>query len=361
MSRQIKPNGFVVESLRILVVIFGAALGLQIARAVSDDADTMVLGFLTAPMIGVIVGAGLGYSLGGGLARYLVRALDRSDRALEGITPEELVSGSVGALVASALVALISWPVFLLVSPLLALSIFAFLVVLGGAFGFTVAQRRREAVLASIGSRTSMKSSSRPRHQARLLDSSVAIDGRIVDVARAGFALGRVVMCQPVLDELQQLADTSEETRRNKGRRGLETLDVLRRTPGIEISVIPDEAPEVPDVDGKLVQLALKHNYALLTMDTGLAKVAAISGVEVQNLHALSIALRPPVTVGESLSLHLIRPGKEADQGVGYLDDGTMVVVEESEQHVGSDVEVEIMSVLMTSNGRMAFARRRSA
>ncbi len=360
MSRQIKPNGFVVESLRILVVIFGAALGLQIARAVSDDADTMVLGFLTAPMIGVIVGAGLGYSLGGGLARYLVRALDRSDRALEGITPEELVSGSVGALVASALVALISWPVFLLVSPLLALSIFAFLVVLGGAFGFTVAQRRREAVLASIGSRTSMKSSSRPRHQARLLDSSVAIDGRIVDVARAGFALGRVVMCQPVLDELQQLADTSEETRRNKGRRGLETLDVLRRTPGIEISVIPDEAPEVPDVDGKLVQLALKHNYALLTMDTGLAKVAAISGVEVQNLHALSIALRPPVTVGESLSLHLIRPGKEADQGVGYLDDGTMVVVEESEQHVGSDVEVEIMSVLMTSNGRMAFARRRS-
>ncbi len=361
MSRQIKPNGFVVESLRILVVIFGAALGLQIARAVSDDADTMVLGFLTAPMIGVIVGAGLGYSLGGGLARYLVRALDRSDRALEGITPEELVSGSVGALVASALVALISWPVFLLVSPLLALSIFAFLVVLGGAFGFTVAQRRREAVLASIGSRTSMKSSSRPRHQARLLDSSVAIDGRIVDVARAGFALGRVVMCQPVLDELQQLADTSEETRRNKGRRGLETLDVLRRTPGIEISVIPDEAPEVPDVDGKLVQLALKHDYALLTMDTGLAKVAAISGVEVQNLHALSIALRPPVTVGESLSLHLIRPGKEADQGVGYLDDGTMVVVEESEQHVGSDVEVEIMSVLMTSNGRMAFARRRSA
>ncbi len=350
-----------VESLRILVVIFGAALGLQIARAVSDDADTMVLGFLTAPMIGVIVGAGLGYSLGGGLARYLVRALDRSDRALEGITPEELVSGSVGALVASALVALISWPVFLLVSPLLALSIFAFLVVLGGAFGFTVAQRRREAVLASIGSRTSMKSSRRPRHQARLLDSSVAIDGRIVDVARAGFALGRVVMCQPVLDELQQLADTSEETRRNKGRRGLETLDVLRRTPGIEISVIPDEAPEVPDVDGKLVQLALKHNYALLTMDTGLAKVAAISGVEVQNLHALSIALRPPVTVGESLSLHLIRPGKEADQGVGYLDDGTMVVVEESEQHVGSDVEVEIMSVLMTSNGRMAFARRRSA
>ncbi|MAT60580.1 MAG: hypothetical protein CMH41_02805 [Micrococcales bacterium] len=360
MSRQIKPNGFVVESLRILVVIFGAALGLQIARAVTDDADAMILGFLTAPMIGVIVGAGLGYSLGGGLARYLVRALDRSDRALEGITPEELVSGSVGALVASALVALISWPVFLLVSPLIALSIFAFLVVLGGAFGFTVAQRRREAVLASIGSRTSMKSSSRPRHQTRLLDSSVAIDGRIVEVARAGFALGRVVMCQPVLDELQQLADTSEETRRNKGRRGLETLDVLRRTPGIEISVIPDEAPEVPDVDGKLVQLALKHNYALLTMDTGLAKVAAISGVEVQNLHALSIALRPPVTVGESLSLHLIRPGKEADQGVGYLDDGTMVVVEQSEQHVGSDVEVEIMSVLMTSNGRMAFARRRS-
>lgn len=360
MSRQIKSNGFVVEALRILVVIFGAALGLQIARALSDDSDGMVLGFLTAPMIGVIVGAGLGYSLGGALARYLVKALDRSDRALEGITPEELVSGSVGALIASALVALITWPVFLVVSPLIALSIFVFLVVLGGAFGFTVAQRRREAVLAAIGSKTGVKSSRRSRNPSRLLDSSVAIDGRIVEVARAGFALGRVVVCQPVLDELQQLADTSDETRRSKGRRGLETLDVLRRTPGIEITVIPDEVPEINDVDGKLVQLAIKHSYALLTMDTGLAKVAAVSGVEVQNLHALSIALRPPVTVGESLSLHLIRPGKESGQGVGYLDDGTMVVVEESEKHVGSDVEVEITSVLMTSNGRMAFARRRS-
>jgi uncharacterized protein YacL len=136
---------------------------------------------------------------------------------------------------------------------------------------------------------------------------------------------------------------------------------VLRRTAGIELQVIPDEVPEVTDIDAKLVQLALRNDYALLTTDTGLARVAQVSGVQVQNLHALSIALRPPVTVGDTMPVRLIREGKEAGQGVGYLDDGTMVVVEDSHAKIGGDVKVEVTSVLMTSNGRMAFARLRSS
>jgi uncharacterized protein YacL len=361
VSPAIRANGFVAEVLRVLVVIFGAALGLQTARAIAPDSDQQVLGLLTPPMIGVVVGAGLGFSLGGILTRFLVRALDRSDRALEGITPEEFVAGAIGAVVGAVLAAIVSWPVFLVTSPLIALSIFAFLVILAAAFGFTVAQRRREAVLDAAGRRAGVSRPTRAANPTRLLDTSVAIDGRIVDVAKAGFALGRIVVCQPVLDELQQLADSSDDTRRARGRRGLETLEELRRMPGVEVGVIPDEAPDVPEVDAKLVQIALGHGYALLTQDTGLAKVAAISGVQVQNLHALSLALRPPVSIGDSLNLRLIREGKEAGQGVGYLDDGTMVVVDRASRRLGEDVSVEVTSVLMTSNGRMAFGRLRAA
>ena len=361
MSSAVKNNGFISEVLRLLVVIFCGAIGFQIGTSIVDDPDAEVLGIFTAPVLGLIVGAGLGYSLGGALTRYLIKALDRGDRALEGITPEELVAGTIGAIIGSVLAAIVVWPIFLVTEPIIGLAVFAFLVVLAAAFGFTVGQRRREAVLSVAAGKTGVRTDGRQTNPIRLLDTSIAIDARIIDVTKAGFGLGRIVVCQPVLDELQQLADTSEETRRAKGRRGLDTLEALRRTPGVDLQVIADEFPEVTDTDGKLVQIALHHNYALLTTDTGLARVAQVSGVQVQNLHALSVALRPPVTVGETLPVHLIREGKEVGQGVGYLNDGTMVVVEDSHTKIGADVNVEVTSVLMTSNGRMAFARLRSA
>lgn len=348
-------SALVVETLRVLVVIFGAAVGMQVAQSITTTSQP-VLGVLTAPMVGVIVGAGLGYSLGGVISRRLVGALDRGEQALGGVTPEELVSGSIGALVAAALVALVTWPVFLITTPLIALSIFAFAVILAGAFGFTVAQRRRSAVLA-VASRAGVTTGSGPV-KGSLIDSSVAIDGRVIEVARAGFLTGPVFVSQPVLDELQGLADTSDERRRTKGRRGLATLDELRHLAGTSVTVLDDEVPEVADVDAKLVAIARRRGLALLTTDTALAKVAAISGVPVQNLHALSVALRPPIAVGDSTDVSLVREGKEFDQAVGFLDDGTMVVVESASSAIGSTVTVEVTSVLTTSNGRMAFARR---
>ncbi len=355
-----RPNSIVAEVLRVLVVIFGAAVGLQISESLTTDPGAPVLGLLTAPMIGVIVGAGLGYSLGGVFARRLVGALNRGEQALGGITPEELVSGSIGALFGAVLVALVVWPVFLITTPLIALSVFAFAVILAGAFGFTVAQRRRSAVMETIGSRAGVAIGTKAA-KGSLIDSSVAIDARVLDVAKAGFLSGPLVVCQPVLDELQQLADSSDSRRRDKGRRGLNTLDELRQLPGLSIMVIDDEAAEAVEVDSKLVAIARARSLALLTTDSALAKVAGISGVRVQNLHALSIALRPPIAVGDVTTVGLIREGKEAGQAVGYLDDGTMVVVDQGSHSIGSDLTVEVTSVLTTSNGRMAFAKRQGA
>lgn len=351
-----RSDTVVAEILRVLIVVFGAAVGLQIAQTLTTTPDAPVLGVLTAPMLGVIVGAGLGYSLGGVLARQIVGALDRGEQALGGITPEEVVSGSIGALLAAALAALLFWPVFLLTAPLIAVSIFAFAVVVAAAFGFTVARRRRSAVMETIGSRAGVTAGAR-RTQGSLIDSSVAIDGRILDVVPTGFLPGPIVVCQPVLDELQLLADSSDDRRRDKGRRGLATLDELRRIPSLAVMVIDDEAADVSDVDAKLVSIARSRSLALLTTDSALAKVASISGVSVQNLHTLSVALRPPIVVGDVTAVNLIRAGKEAGQAVGYLTDGTMVVVDHGVAHIGSEVPVEVTSVLTTSNGRMAFAR----
>lgn len=359
MGRLKQPPSRVVEVLRILSVILGAAIGLQIARSLTHGSDAPVLGWLNGPTLGVVIGAGFGYSLGGVVARYAVSSINRGEHALEGVTPEELVAGSIGAVLVGLPIAALTWPIFLLAPPLIAACLFGFAVILASAFGFTVARSRREAVLGALGARAGV--SARPRHavNARLIDTSVAIDGRIVDVVATGFGLGRIVVCQPVLDELQNLADSSNPQRRNKGRRGLETLDVLRRTSGVSVTVIPDEAPDVAEVDAKLVRIALARSLALLTLDTGLAKAASVSGVTVQNLHALSLALRPPVLVGDSLGVQLVREGKEAGQAVAYLDDGTMVVVERARDRIGGDVQVEVTSVLVTSNGRMVFARRR--
>jgi uncharacterized protein YacL len=190
-----------------------------------------------------------------------------------------------------------------------------------------------------------------------VIDSSVAIDGRIIDVVRAGFLHGRMVVASGVLGELQALADASDPLRRQRGRRGLEVLQALQREPVIDTEIADDEHPEIPEVDAKLVRLCLDKDYALLTLDTNLAKAAALAGVRVLNLHALSLALRPPVVTGEDITVQLIKAGREPGQAVGYLDDGTMVVVEGARRLVGRDIEVRITSVVTTANGRLVFAQ----
>jgi uncharacterized protein YacL len=195
----------------------------------------------------------------------------------------------------------------------------------------------------------------------RVLDSSVAIDGRILDVVRAGFLDGTFLIATPMLEELQGLADAGDDLRRARGRRGLEVLERLRAEPSVDVVVLDETVPDVPEVDAKLVRLAQTHQAALLTLDTNLAKVAALSGVRVQNLHALTLALRPPVVAGDDISVLLLKAGREPRQAVGYLDDGTMVVVEDAEDRIGGEAHVQVTSVLTTANGRMVFGRPSAA
>src|SRR3954463_5219109 len=194
-----------------------------------------------------------------------------------------------------------------------------------------------------FGARAGLKPKATPTSALpRIIDTSVAIDGRLLDVVRAGFLHGRMLVPSPVLGELQGLADSADERRRERGRRGLELLETLRREPAVDLDVLTDEVPDVPDVDGKLIRLCVDRDAALLTLDTNLARVASLAGIRVLNLHALALALRPPVSAGDDVSVLLLKPGKESGQAVGYLDDGTMVVTEHARHLVGRDVTVRV-------------------
>jgi uncharacterized protein YacL len=355
-SRQRPPSGLI-EILRLLTILFFAGLGYETSRFFSDRGHSNVLGPFNGLAVAIIVGSGIGFVVGGVFGRTVAASADRTEAALREVSADTLLAGALGLVCGVLTGGGIAWPLFFVPDPLIAIPLFGTVVAVLGYLGFRIGASKRDGVLAIFGGRTGVA----PRDVAtaalpRVIDSSVAIDGRIVDVVRAGFLHGRMVVAQPVLAELQGLADAADPQRRQRGRRGLEVLQALQREPVIDTEVADDTHPEIPEVDAKLVRLCLDSGYALLTLDTNLAKAAALAGVRVLNLHALSLALRPPVVTGEDISVQLIKAGREQGQAVGYLDDGTMVVVEGARRLVGRDVEVRVTSVVVTSNGRLVFA-----
>jgi uncharacterized protein YacL len=191
----------------------------------------------------------------------------------------------------------------------------------------------------------------------KVLDTSVIIDGRIADVCQAGFLEGTLLVPQYVLRELQQIADSSDPLKRNRGRRGLDVLQRLQRLPGVRTELHDLDFPHIREVDARLIETARAVGGVIVTNDYNLNKVAELHGVRVLNINELAGALRPVVLPGEMLHVHVLREGKEAGQGVAYLDDGTMVVVEQGRRHIGQTVNITVNTVLQTAAGRMIFAR----
>jgi uncharacterized protein YacL len=197
------------------------------------------------------------------------------------------------------------------------------------------------------------------RDEARrlLLDTSTIIDGRIADIARTGFVGGILVVPKFVLDEIQHIADSPDAMRRNRGRRALEVLYTLQKDSTCPVEISDLDAESAVGVDSKLVKLAQTHGYSIITNDYNLNHVAQLQGIEVLNVNLLANAVRQQILQGEEINITLIQEGKEPAQGVGYLDDGTMVVVENGRPFIGQKVEVTVTKVLQTAAGRMIFAR----
>jgi len=191
----------------------------------------------------------------------------------------------------------------------------------------------------------------------KILDTSVIIDGRITDLCDTGFIEGTLVIPQFVLKELQFVADSADSLKRQRGRRGLDVLNHIQKSSQISVVIWEMDFPEIRDVDSKLIELARQLDAKIVTNDVNLNKVAKLRGLSVLNINELANALRPVVLPGESMRIFILKEGKEKDQGVGYLDDGTMVVVDNSRRMIGQNVDITVTSVLQTTVGKMIFGR----
>ena len=191
----------------------------------------------------------------------------------------------------------------------------------------------------------------------KILDTSVIIDGRIFDICETGFVEGPLVIPNFVLDELRHISDSSDSLKRNRGRRGLDILNKIQKELSIETQIVEDDFPKIAEVDAKLLKLAQKIDGKVITNDYNLNKVAEFQGVPVLNINELSNAIKPVVLPGEEMTIDIVKDGKESSQGVAYLDDGTMIVVEGGRKYIGQTTDVIVTSVLQTAAGRMIFAK----
>ncbi len=327
----------------VLGFVGGFALGYAMVRSVNAEppASTAIIG-LTAVEGLIFAHLGMPYVLGGW--RNINLRLTTTPLA-------DLVAGVFGAIVGLVLAVLIGS--FVHDFPFgVALS-----AVLAALLGFTGAQvgmtRRQELISVISGQRDEADDG---RIKAVLLDTSVIIDGRILDLIRTGFFDAPLVVPRSVLKELQYVADASDARRRSRGRRGLEVLQHLQEEPKAVLRFHDDDTSGELEIDARLVRLAKQTGYAVMTNDYNLNRVARLEGVTVLNLNELTNAMKPIAIPGEDLTVTVVKEGKEAGQGVAYLDDGTMVVIENGRRHLNATIPVTVTSILQTAAGRMIFA-----
>jgi uncharacterized protein YacL len=294
------------------------------------------------------LGLVVGFGLGSGIIYGEIRLEKHSGRAiLAGVLG--LILGLVVALLVGMVVVRIPK---IAANPRYQLYIMVFMALILGYLGTVVGMRKRGDL--RLASRTHGEGAI-----PKILDTSIIIDGRIADICESHFIEGKIIIPKFVLDELQQIADSADALKRNRGRRGLEILRRMQLRKDLEVVIDEHKPGDVEDVDAGLVKLARLRGAKIMTNDFNLNKVAELHGIKVLNVNELANALKPVVLPSEEITVRITKRGKEADQGVGYLDDGTMVVVEGGSGLVNRTVDVIITSVLQTSVGRMIFSRLR--
>ncbi len=333
--------------VRIVGLLLGVVAGLEYSLFILSETKLVAAAAVEVPLLCIFAGAIFGYF---GLEYITLKPYFWIEDKLRFTPLPDLLSALAGLAVGLVLAALVGY--FLRNLPFgLNVVVGAALALLFGYLGVKLGLERRDEVFAML------RGWPVARVTPTIIDTSAVIDGRLVDIARAGFIRGRVVAPHFMLAELQAVADSSDSIRRQRGRRGLEIVEELKAMPGIDLEVTDHDYPDVPAVDHKLIRLAKEINGAILTTDYNLNRVAQLEGVPIQNINDLSNALKPVVVPGEEMVVTLIKEGKEHNQGVGYLADGTMVVVEGGRRLLGQTSAVTVTSLIQTAAGRMIFAK----
>ncbi|RJX25040.1 MAG: PIN/TRAM domain-containing protein [Dethiobacter sp.] len=286
---------------------------------------------------------------------YISKFAFWTDSKMKSIPTQDIVLGVAGLIIALIIGVLLNFPLSRIpwVGPYLSLVVTLVLAYLGVTF---ILNRKDEFLFVS--SHLIKRSGQQEKKQSvKILDTSVIIDGRIMDISKTGFLDGELVVPGFVLEELRHIADSPDLLKRNRGRRGLDILNKMQKEMEVMVRIVNKDYEEISEVDSKLVKLAQELSGLIVTNDFNLNKVCELQGVSVLNVNELANAVKPVVLPGEEMSAQIIKDGKEAGQGVAYLDDGTMIVVEGGKRFIGETVEVLVTSVLQTAAGRMIFAK----
>ncbi|MDD5748788.1 MAG: TRAM domain-containing protein [Actinomycetota bacterium] len=343
--------------VRLLSMLACSYGGYEIAILLNENYISGSAYQILAIIIGIILGLLVGYVLGGVIGRATADVLAGMGSTISRIPAGEIILGAFGTLLGFLLALFPSIVLFRFGYPGCIASI-ALLLLLGFAGAQVGLVKKSE--LSKILRISSVPGVEMAGSTGRILDTSVIIDGRIVEIAKSGFFDGTVVVPRFVLSELQGIADSSDTLKRNRGRRGLEVLNALQRLPNVDVQVRDEDFPELMSVDSKLVAMSKITGMPLVTNDFNLNRIAEFQQISVLNINQLASALKPVVLPGEEMTIRIIREGKEPGQGVGYLDDGTMVVVEHGRSKIGNDVAVTVTNVRQTPAGKMIFSELRS-
>jgi uncharacterized protein YacL len=349
--------------LRVLFMIVFAVAGFLLGREaythlislhVANEAWLMAL-TIGVPTLGAVVGLFVAP-----YAQSLFEVeLDSVEATIARLSPGEIAGGTIGLIVGLVIAFLVKSVLFEFISnagragQYVATVAYIVLSAFAAYLGARVGARRRIGVPASLAAGDA------PLAVAKLIDTSVIVDGRVIEIVESGFLEGPLVVPRFVLQELHLIADSADPMKRSRGRRGLDVLARLGELTALDIAEV--DYHDVSGVDAKLVRMARERHAKLVTNDYNLNRVAHVEGVEVLNINELADAVKPVVLPGEELHVSIVRDGKEAHQGVGYLEDGTMIVVENGRRLIGEDADVQVTSVLQTVAGRMIFAKIKRA
>ncbi|MBN6889639.1 uncharacterized protein YacL [Cytobacillus horneckiae] len=312
------------------------------------------------PYVSAILGAIIFYLITFWAVDHVVNFIKWTEESIVKVPITDIIFGSLGLIFGLVVAFLIGYalntiefPIFNTVAPIV-------LTLLFGYLGFQIGFKKRDELLTLFTSKKKKVNEDEVEIEAnklKILDTSVIIDGRVADICQTGFLEGTIVIPRFVLEELQHIADSSDVLKRNRGRRGLDILNRIQKELSMKVEIYEGNFEEIQEVDSKLVKLAKISNGVVVTNDFNLNKVCELQKVAVLNINDLANAVKPVVLPGEEMKVQVIKDGKEQNQGIAYLDDGTMIVVEEGRNYIGKHIDVVVTSVLQTSAGRMIFAK----
>lgn len=354
--------------IRITFSILGLVIGYILGEGLFEIFKGLQIDYLTRPLSRVLfliffilLFGIIFYFITPMVYKKITSAVEGIERNVQSFSAVELIFGTCGIIIALIIASLIGIPISRL-HPVVGPIVFVLLDVIAAIIGAEISIKKRDDITLLLSNLKKSnpkdkKNKSNSRNTPKVLDTSVIIDGRIFDICKTEFVEGTLVIPSFVLDELRHISDSADSLKRNRGRRGLDVLNRIQKELEIETQIWEGDFPEIAEVDAKLLKLAQTLNGKVITNDFNLNKVAEFQGVPVLNINELANAIKPVLLPGEEMKVIVIKDGKEATQGIAYLDDGTMIVVEGGRRYIGEEVFVIVTSVLQTAAGRMIFAK----